>query len=73
MTALALPTSATAGAVYLVIIGALALAAWLVERRIWPWARCPRCRGTGRLPSPVSRGWRDCPRCSRSGRRPRRL
>jgi hypothetical protein len=52
----ALPTGPTAGAVYLALI-ALALAGGLlVSARFWPWRRCWRCRGTGRLYSPFRAG-----------------
>lgn len=35
----------------------------------WPYVRCRRCTGTGRLRSPLGHAHRLCPRCTGSGRR----
>ena len=37
----------------------------------WPFGRCRRCEGTGRLNSPSRRFHRLCPRCDGTGRRVR--
>lgn len=50
----------------------LALAAgWAVSRRLWPFGRCWRCKGTGRGWGSNSRRWNLCRRCGGSGRRNR--
>ena len=36
---------------------------------IWPFRSCRRCRGTGRLQSPVIRAVRLCPTCEATGLR----
>jgi hypothetical protein len=36
---------------------------------IWPYAKCRRCGGTGKRPSPTGRTWRKCDRCKGSGER----
>ena len=43
-----------------------AVACWL-----WPWAKCPHCKGTGRRPAPFSSHWGDCRWCDGRGRRVR--
>lgn len=53
------------------LIVLLLLAGYLVACRIWPYARCRRCGGNGRSPSPSGNAWRNCSRCQGSGRRRR--
>lgn len=67
----ALPTSPTAGGLYLVLLLLGLLGAVLLEARIWPLTRCLRCRGKGKFRSPASRSWRKCPRCGGTGERRR--
>jgi hypothetical protein len=45
-----------------VLIALYAAACWL-----WPFARCRRCDGSGKRPSPSGRAWRRCDRCRGSG------
>lgn len=35
----------------------------------WPFARCGRCKGTGRFSRKDGKVFRDCRRCKGSGRR----
>lgn len=37
--------------------------------RIWPFAACRRCTGSGKRRSPSGKAWRDCPRCKGTGKR----
>lgn len=55
------------------LIVLLLLAGYLVACRIWPYASCGRCQGSGRSPSPSGKAWRPCTRCKGSGRRRRLL
>jgi hypothetical protein len=64
---IALPTGATAGGVYLALFAVALMLGPLLSARFWPWRRCWRCRGRGRLYSPSRRGWRVCPRCDETG------
>lgn len=43
--------------------------AGLATLYLWPWARCRRCEGSGKLGSPLDQHWRTCPRCTGSGKR----
>lgn len=36
---------------------------------VWPYAPCPRCRGTAKLTAPLGRAFRRCPRCRGTGLR----
>lgn len=42
---------------------------YFVACRIWPFAACLRCSGSGRRRSPSGRAWRPCRRCKGSGTR----
>lgn len=69
-----LPTGpiATAGlALSGIAIGVLILAAYLAACRIWPYANCSRCSGSGKSRSPSGKKFRNCPRCKGTGRRKR--
>lgn len=46
--------------------GGYAFACWF-----WPFARCPKCKGTGSRPSPSGKYWRNCRKCGGGGRRMR--
>jgi hypothetical protein len=45
------------------------LALYAVACAVWPYTRCRRCHGTGRIPSPSGRAHRLCRKCKSSGRR----
>ncbi|MFI6682003.1 hypothetical protein [Kribbella sp. NPDC050470] len=42
---------------------------YLLGCRIWPYANCGRCHGTGKSGSPNRKAFRNCPRCKGTGRR----
>ncbi|MEV6285522.1 hypothetical protein [Kribbella sp. NPDC051770] len=42
---------------------------YLVTCRLWPFAKCNRCNGTGTRPAPGRKAFRNCPRCKGTGRR----
>lgn len=57
-----------------VVIAIAAFVAPFVEAAIWPWRKCRRCSGDGKLFSPWSKtGFRPCSTCSGSGRQRRWL
>jgi hypothetical protein len=53
--------------------GAVVLAAlgggYAVVCRFWPLAKCGKCTGSGKLPSPSGKAHRRCPRCEGRGDR----
>lgn len=61
--------------VALVTFGVAALvlltAAYLASCRIWPYAACGRCNGSGKSKSPSRKAFRNCPRCKGTSRRER--
>lgn len=59
----------TLGKLILAGAGLLWLACYIVACAIWPYAKCRKCEGKGRHPSPSGKFWRDCRRCKGSGRR----
>jgi hypothetical protein len=62
----------TAGSVLLLAAFGLVLAVlYLAGCRIWPYANCPRCSGSGKSGSPSRKSFRNCPRCKGTGRRTR--
>lgn len=63
VTPLADASGLLAAAAAIVTLGYLAVVA------AWPFKGCRRCRGTGKLRSPVGRAIRYCPRCLGSGLR----
>jgi hypothetical protein len=71
VTVIALPTSAAAGAGYLIVLAALLGVYGLIHSRIWPLTACWRCLGRGKFRAPGGRSWRRCPRCGGSGERRR--
>ncbi|TKK74640.1 hypothetical protein FDA38_35250 [Kribbella jiaozuonensis] len=64
MRSVALVTSAVAALVLLT-------AAYLATCRIWPYANCGRCNGSGKSRSPSRKAFRNCKRCKGTGRRER--
>jgi DnaJ-class molecular chaperone len=54
-----------------VLIVAVLVAGYLLGCRIWPYANCPACSGSGKSGSPTRKSFRNCPRCKGSGRRRR--
>jgi hypothetical protein len=55
---------------FLALAIAAGILAWRISLRTHVYARCPRCRGAGRLFNPLFTGsFRLCPRCRGSGRR----
>lgn len=38
---------------------------------VWPFGKCRRCHGAGKLRAPLGRVYRICPRCHHTGLRPR--
>jgi DnaJ-class molecular chaperone len=44
---------------------------YLLGCRIWPYANCTRCSGSGKSGSPNRKAFRHCPRCKGTGRRTR--
>jgi hypothetical protein len=62
----------TAGSILLLAACVLVLTvAYLAGCRIWPYANCSRCSGSGKSGSPSRRAFRNCPRCKGTGRRAR--
>jgi hypothetical protein len=62
----------TAGSVLLLAAVAVVLVVgYLLGCRIWPYANCPRCSGSGKAGSPKRKAFRNCPRCKGTGRRTR--
>jgi hypothetical protein len=51
--------------VFLILIGLVALAAWWLHSRLYPWAKCRRCDGAGKVNRLTNRAgtWAECPRC----------
>jgi hypothetical protein len=47
------------------------LAAYLLACWVYPYAACPRCKGSGKRRSPSGKAFRDCRRCGGRGRRVR--
>lgn len=59
----------TPGEVAWALIGVVSLACWLVSLRLHPYARCWKCKGTGRNPGSTSKRYGPCGRCGMTGRR----
>ena len=61
-----------AGSVLLLAaFAAVAVVGYLAGCRIWPYANCGRCHGSGKSGSPTRKTFRNCPRCKGTGRRTR--
>jgi hypothetical protein len=62
----------TAGTVLLLAaFAAVTLVGYLLGCRIWPYANCGRCSGSGKSGAPTRKAFRNCPRCKGTGRRRR--
>lgn len=62
----------TAGQVATVaLIVIIAVAFYLLTCAIWPFGKCRRCKGLGKLKSPFGSAFRHCGRCQGSGLRVR--
>lgn len=49
------------------LLGAVAaVAVWFGRARLFPWRRCPRCKGTRRVQG--MGGFRICTRCDKEGK-----
>jgi hypothetical protein len=71
MTAL-LAGSATphgAGTTVLVGLAVTAVVVYIASCAWWPFGRCRKCRGSGRLARSDGKVFRLCPRCTATGRR----
>ncbi|WP_202874896.1 hypothetical protein [Kribbella kalugense] len=55
----------------LVTTGLVIIGLYLLACRIWPYAKCTRCSGSGKSRSLSGKKFRDCPRCKGTGRRRR--
>lgn len=53
----------------LILTALLTTFSYLALVAVWPFKTCRRCRGTGKVRSPVGRAVRRCPRCAGSGLR----
>jgi hypothetical protein len=52
------------------VLGVIVLGGgYLLLCRIWPYAACRKCGGTGKHRSPTRGSWRKCRRCKGSGTR----
>jgi len=55
----------------LIWLSLAAVAIYLIDSAIWPYTRCGRCDGTGKLGAPGGDAWRSCRRCGGKGTRVR--
>lgn len=54
------------------IVGAVVcLVGWRISLKLWPFARCRRCDGSGRNEGSNRKRWGYCRKCDGSGRRER--
>lgn len=65
------PGSSGSGALILFAAAALWVVWQVVAARLWPFARCRSCDGSGRNPGSTRARWGTCRRCKGSGRRQR--
>jgi hypothetical protein len=65
------PGSSGEGALILVAAAVLWMAYQVVAARLWPFARCRSCDGSGRNAGSTGKRWGTCRRCKGSGRRQR--
>lgn len=54
-----------------VVVLVVLAAVWAVRVWLWPFARCPRCEGSGRNIGSNGKRWGTCRRCKGTGRRQR--
>jgi hypothetical protein len=57
--------------VELVLIGLAWLVVYIGFCRVFPFASCRRCSGSGKRRSPSGKAFRNCGKCGGSGRRVR--
>lgn len=57
--------------VELILIGLVVLGVYVGFCRVFPFASCRRCSGSGKYRSPSGKAYRWCGRCKGSGRRVR--
>ncbi|GAA1562536.1 hypothetical protein GCM10009789_14640 [Kribbella sancticallisti] len=69
MSAPPLVALVTAGSVLLLAALVALAVGYVLACRIWPYANCPRCHGSGKSGSPTRKRFRNCPRCQGTGRR----
>lgn len=55
--------------VVLVLTAIVVAAGYGLACRVWPYAACRRCHGSGKSRSPSGKAWRPCRRCKGSGAR----
>jgi DnaJ-class molecular chaperone len=55
----------------LVTTGVVLLVSYVGACAWWPYGRCTRCKGQGKLFSPTRTNHRNCPRCTGTGRKVR--
>ena len=68
------PLAALVTAASVLLLAAVALVVlvvYLLGCRIWPYANCPRCSGSGKSGAPNRKAFRNCSRCKGTGRRTR--
>jgi hypothetical protein len=62
-------TPPATGANPAVLLLTLLTVGYLLACAVWPYRPCSRCRGTGRVRSPLGRSLRLCRRCNATGLR----
>lgn len=55
----------------LVLFGLVALVVYIGFCRVFPYAACRNCKGSGKYRSPSGKAFRNCGSCGGSGRRRR--
>jgi hypothetical protein len=65
-----IPASASS-TVGLVVVAGLLVVGYFLACAAYPFGKCRRCDGIGRLHSPGRAHWRDCKRCAGTGARVR--
>ena len=55
----------------LILIGVAWVAGYVGFCRVFPFAPCRRCHGSGKFRSPSGKAFRNCGKCQGSGRRKR--
>lgn len=59
----------TAAYATLVLVLLVCLAGYAIACKVWPFASCRRCTGTGKRRSPTGKAFRSCRRCKGTGKR----
>jgi hypothetical protein len=55
----------------LIVLALVLLVGWWLSVKLFPYRRCPRCKGTGNLGGGILGGVRPCGRCGSTGLLPR--